>query len=89
MLERWRIALLSVRRWPHDLGSSDRGARRAHRHQQREEVRIGPQPLDRRGLVARTLTEAMVAGYLDVFPDGPTVGLVEAHTGRTWAEAKG
>jgi DNA polymerase-1 len=34
------------------------------------------------------LTGAMVGGYLDVFPEGPTVGLVEAHAARTWAEAK-
>jgi DNA polymerase-1 len=37
---------------------------------------------------AEALTGAMVGGFLDVFPEGPAVGLVEAHIGRTWALAK-
>ncbi len=34
------------------------------------------------------LTQAMVEGFLDVFPNASTVGLVEANQGNTWAEAK-
>jgi DNA polymerase I len=37
---------------------------------------------------SRRLESAMVAGYLEVFPKGPTTGLVECGIGRTWAEAK-
>lgn len=32
------------------------------------------------------LEEAMVEGMLDIFPDAPTRGLVEAHIGCSWAE---
>jgi DNA polymerase-1 len=35
---------------------------------------------------ARILEECMVQGMLDVFPDASTVGLVEAHVGRSWAD---
>jgi DNA polymerase I-like protein with 3'-5' exonuclease and polymerase domains/phage/plasmid primase-like uncharacterized protein len=34
------------------------------------------------------LTQAMVDGFLEVFPNASTVGLVEAKHGQTWAEAK-
>ena len=37
---------------------------------------------------ASRLVAAMTAGYLDVFPAGPTTGLVEIGVGQTWAEAK-
>jgi DNA polymerase-1 len=36
----------------------------------------------------RRLESAMVAGYREVFPEGPTTGLVESGIGMTWAEAK-
>ena len=32
--------------------------------------------------------EAMVEGLLSQFPTASTVGLVEVHAGRNWAEAK-
>ncbi|MFT4572660.1 MAG: hypothetical protein ACI91F_003565, partial [Candidatus Binatia bacterium] len=31
---------------------------------------------------------AMINGMLDIFPAAPTVGLVEAGIGATWADAK-
>lgn len=34
------------------------------------------------------LTEAMVGGFLALFPDHPMPGLVEAHAGPDWAAAK-
>ena len=34
------------------------------------------------------LEAAMVAAFLDLFPGGPTQGLVDVHTGRNWAVAK-
>jgi DNA polymerase I-like protein with 3'-5' exonuclease and polymerase domains len=37
---------------------------------------------------AQALTQAMVDGFQGVFPDGPTLGLVDAHQGPTWAAAK-
>ena len=35
---------------------------------------------------ARLLEESMVAGFLDVFPEAATNGLVEAHVGGSWAD---
>ena len=35
---------------------------------------------------ARLLEEGMVAGFLDVFPEAATNGLVEAHVGGSWAD---
>ena len=37
---------------------------------------------------ASRLVAAMTAGYLDVFPAGPTTALAEIGIGQTWAEAK-
>lgn len=37
---------------------------------------------------ARLLREAMIAGYLDVFPNGITRDLVEVGAGLNWADAK-
>jgi len=34
------------------------------------------------------LAKLMREAFLEIFPDGPTEGLVEAHTGSSWAEAK-
>ena len=39
--------------------------------------------------VAAEVERAMVAGFLAIFPDGCTRGLVEAHSGPNWAAAKG
>lgn len=36
----------------------------------------------------KTVAECMIAGFLDVFPNGITRDLVEAKHGRTWGEAK-
>lgn len=36
-----------------------------------------------------TLTESMVAGWRDLFPDHPMPGLVDAHAGKDWLAAKG
>jgi DNA polymerase-1 len=38
--------------------------------------------------VAAAIEDAMVAGMLDLFPDAPTTGLVEAGIGPSWGEAK-
>ncbi len=38
--------------------------------------------------VRAALERTMTAGLLDVFPDAPTEGLVEASSGHTWADAK-
>ncbi len=35
------------------------------------------------------LTESMVAGWRDLFPDHPMPGLVDAHEGKDWLAAKG
>ena len=45
-------------------------------------------PEDRVEDAKRILETAMVAGYLDVFPEETTRDLVEAKSGRTWKEAK-
>jgi DNA polymerase-1 len=37
---------------------------------------------------SRRLTALMREAFLEIFPDGPTAGLVEAGIGRTWSEAK-
>ena len=41
------------------------------------------------GAVATAVEDAMVAGFLAIFPSGSTRDLVEAHSGPNWAAAKG
>jgi DNA polymerase-1 len=38
--------------------------------------------------VAVAVEAAMEEGFLAIFPSGPTTGLVEAQSGRSWSEAK-
>jgi DNA polymerase-1 len=38
--------------------------------------------------VAVAVEAAMTEGFLAIFPNGPTSGLVEAQSGRSWSEAK-
>ncbi|NLN92720.1 MAG: hypothetical protein GX130_05330 [Candidatus Hydrogenedens sp.] len=38
--------------------------------------------------VARLLQECMTRAFLEMFPDAPTMGLVECGVGENWAEAK-
>ncbi|MFT4572682.1 MAG: DNA polymerase-1 [Hyphomicrobiaceae bacterium] len=38
--------------------------------------------------IAAEVEDAMINGMLDIFPAAPTVGLVEAGIGATWADAK-
>lgn len=38
--------------------------------------------------VASMVETSMIQGFLEIFPTGITRGLVEAHYGRTWADAK-
>lgn len=45
-------------------------------------------PLEHAETVKAIKEEEMIAGYLDIFPSGPTTDLVEAHIGPDWAEAK-
>ena len=41
------------------------------------------------GRVAAEVERAMTAGFLAIFPNGATRGLVDAHSGPNWAAAKG
>jgi DNA polymerase-1 len=41
------------------------------------------------GAVSAAVEDAMVAGFLAIFPSGSTRDLVEAHSGPNWAAAKG
>src|SRR4051794_17269911 len=41
------------------------------------------------GVVKRILERVMTTAFSALLPDAPTMGLVEAHAGPTWATAKG
>jgi DNA polymerase I-like protein with 3'-5' exonuclease and polymerase domains len=38
--------------------------------------------------VARLLQECMTRAFLEMFPDAPTMGLVECSVGKNWADAQ-
>lgn len=56
-------------------------------HTVHDEIELTCTP-DEKALVSEILSETMVAGFLEVFPEGEAIShdLVEVHSGGSWAE---
>jgi len=52
-----------------------------------DEVVVEAAP-DYSDMVKEAITDSMTKGFLDVFPEGITRGIVEVGRGKNWAESK-